>query len=363
MQSPKIYKRPIKKRPLASLKAPHPIPQVPVVLVKPSPFHKYASLIKINHQGVAPIMYWQHQWKNLHLQYKSVMVYTLVYSFFLKRKLLLNNFFYHKYHGGLRLVGNTFGFYNPKLSKVFKKYKKRKLFLEKKLKFIKLKNQSLQRLRKKSAFNSSKIQFIGQPKAFKEFLYENQYPLKLNSLAKALLAYNASPKLSISFTHYYLPKTYILPGSDSAFSRLKSIQNFWHGLQLIRLIVENKALAQMLAKFVYLSIRRNPKRAAFIIHLKRIIDWHFASTDNLQIQGIRIEVKGRFNAKSRSRKYILSVGRVAKQEKTSNVDYAFIEAFTPFGSLGIKVWVCPEINKNVITTTQNKVSKSTQRSH
>lgn len=357
MQSPKTYKIP-KKKNRAIIE-----PKALVSSVKPSPFHKYAFLVKINSQEMVSKMHWQHQWKNLHLIYKSVMLYTLVYRFFLKRKLLLNHFFYHKYHGGLRLVGNTFGFYNPKLSKVFKKYKRRKLLMERKLKFRKAKNQSLQKLRKKSTIHSLKIQFMNQPKVLKEFLVENQYKSKLSFLAKALLAYNESPKVCISFTHYYLPKTYILPGSDSAFSRLKTSQNFWHGLQLIRLIVENKALAQMLAKFVCLSIQRNPKRAAFIIHLKRIIDWHFASTNNLQIQGIRIEVKGRFNAKSRSRKYILSVGRVAKQEKTSKVDYAFTEAFTPFGSLGIKVWVCPEINKNVITTTQNKVSKSTQRSH
>ena len=68
---------------------------------------------------------------------------------------------------------------------------------------------------------------------------------------------------------------------------------------------------------------------------------NFANTQNLKIQGIRIEVKGRFNAKSRSKKYILSVGRVAKEEKTSQVDFAFLEAITIFGSLAIKVWVCP----------------------
>lgn len=326
-------------------------------------FNKYTYLIKINNQSITPMMHWQHQWKNLHLMYKSVIVHTLLLSFFLKRKLYLNNFFYHKYHGGLRFVGNTFGFYNPKLSKVFKKYKKHKLFFQKKLLFFKRRRQVLSKQQKKKTYSLPKIKFLSQPKILKEFLNTYQSSAKLSHLAKGLLAYNKSPKLCISFTHYYVPKTYILPGSDTAFSRLKTIQNFWHGLQLIRLVVENKANAQMLVKFVYLSIRRNPKRAAFIMHLKRIIDWHFASTENLQIQGIRIEVKGRFNAKSRARKYILSVGRVAKQEKTSHVDYAFSEAFTPFGSLGIKVWICPEINKNVITTTQNKVSKSTQRSN
>jgi hypothetical protein len=328
--------------------------------------NKYALSLKINNSVVVSINHWQHQWKNLHFQYKSLMVQNLVYHFFLKRKLYLNQFFYHKYHGGLRLVGNTIGFYNSKLSKVFKKYTRRNHFFGKKIQSKK--KQSFQRSRKSNTSLKAKNQHISQPKVLKEFLYNHQHKYKLNLMAKALLAYNATPKLFINFTHYYLPKTYIVNGAETAFFRFKSMQNFWHGLQLMRLIVENKAMAQMLARFVYLSVRRNPKRAAFIMHLKRIMDWHFAAAESLKIQGIRIEVKGRFNAKSRARKYILSVGRVAKQEKTSNVDYAFIEAITPFGCLAIKVWVCPEetklqATKNVITTSQNKVSKSTQRAH
>jgi hypothetical protein len=333
------------------------------VLVRPSIGEVYASSIKSSKKFVVPFAHWMHQWKNLHLQYKSLILQNLVYHYFLKRKLYLNNFFYHKYHGGLRLMGNTFGFYNPKLSKVFKKYIKRHTSLERKLLSTKFKSRKFKNQPRRNTFYRTKTEFISQPKLLKEFLYDNQYKSKLKLLAKACSVYNNASKLSMSFTHYYLPKNYIEPGAESAFFRLKSMQNFWHGLQLMRLIVENKAMAQMLARFVYLSVRRNPKRASFIMHLKRIIDWHFAASHCLRIQGIRIEVKGRFNAKSRARKYILSVGRVAKQEKTSNVDYAFIEAFTPFGSLAIKVWVCPENIKNVAYTTQNKVSKSTQRSH
>ena len=92
---------------------------------------------------------------------------------------------------------------------------------------------------------------------------------------------------------------------------------------------------------MFACVRRNRKRVAFMIYIKRLIDWHFHAIEDLKIQGIRIETKGRFNAKSRCRKYILAVGRVAKGEKRSKVDYAFTKAITVFGSLGIKVWICP----------------------
>lgn len=323
--------------------------------LKPSIPSIYTYSLKMNKKALVPVFHWQNQWKNLHLQYKSLLVKEILFHYFLKRKLLLNNFYYHKYHGGLRLIGNTFGFYSPKLPKLFKKYVRSKNDKNK---------QSIKTFKFRGKINKQKKKvFLVQPKLLKEAYSQSQYNYKLKSMSNALLAISSCPKLSMCFTHYYLPKTYLFSESYSVFSRYKKIQNFWEGLQIMRLIVENKAMAQVLARFVYTSIRRNPKRAAFIIYIKRLIDWHFATAKNLNIQGIRIEVKGRFNAKSRARKYILSVGRVAKQEKTSNVDYAFIEAFTIFGSLGIKVWVCPEINKNVVTTTQNKVSKSTQRAN
>jgi len=357
-------------------------------------YTSYRSSLKINQISLVQNYHWQNQWNNLHLQYKSLKVREILHSLFSKGQHTINNFYLHKYHGGLRLVGNTFGFYNPKLVKALKFYlrrrkilKKAKIFctnlvknpknkvilLPKKLRqnLVLNRHQETQRRRLDALFNSAKkrkdkdnlkkVLTRRQRKNFKElknFVLTGQANNKLNNLARAILVYMSTSSLHFSFTHYYLPKNYVLDNAPITFGRFKIIPNYWEGLQLIRLTVENKAISQLLAKFVYISIRRNPKRTAFMIHIKRIINWHFAYTENLMIQGIRIEVKGRFNAKSRSKKYILSVGRVAKQEKTSKVDYAFITAITIFGSLAIKVWVCPFLKQNVITTAQNKVSKS-----
>lgn len=175
-----------------------------------------------------------------------------------------------------------------------------------------------------------------------DFLAKYKVPEKsLESIAKACMNISFSPNLYFKIWKKTLPKTYILDQAQSAFSRFKSNIHFWSGLQSLRLVVDGKGSSQLLASYVAIGVRRNRKRVAFIIYLKRIIDWHFKASEDLQIQGIRIETKGRFNAKSRCRKYILSVGRVAKGEKTSNVDYTFTETYTVFGSLGIKVWVCP----------------------
>ena len=125
---------------------------------------------------------------------------------------------------------------------------------------------------------------------------------------------------------------------------------FWQSLQLIYGVFNGFVSSSILAGLVYKHSRRNPRRLAFITFIKRLCDWHFASLPVSKIQGVRLEIKGRFNAKSRAKKQILSTGRVRIHEKSSNVDYARIDAITKFGCLGIKVWLCPKNNKNAINT-------------
>jgi len=111
-------------------------------------------------------------------------------------------------------------------------------------------------------------------------------------------------------------------------------------LQIVNAIFCGRASASVLGGFVVNYTRRNPKRLAFVIYLKRLLNWHYNSLSVLGIVGVRLEVKGRFNAKSRSKKHIISNGRVNMHKKSSLVDYAFVNSFTKFGSLGIKVWIC-----------------------
>lgn len=294
---------------------------------------------------------WQNQHKNLHFTYKSIVLREILKHFFSKRGFYLNLFYLQKYHGHLSLSAQLFSFYTPKLAKVFKnlssykvKKKQKSLKLSQKKKNISevwngvLRNnifRSLKRNKNNRQLSKNKtLDLLAESKVQKR---------SLENIAKACMNVSFSPSLYLKIWKKSLPKTYILDQAQSAFSRFKNNIHFWSGLQSLRLVVDGKGSSQLLASYVAIGVRRNRKRVAFIIYLKRIIDWHFKASEDLQIQGIRIETKGRFNAKSRCRKYILSVGRVAKGEKTSNVDYTFTETYTVFGSLGIKVWVCPNI--------------------
>jgi hypothetical protein len=295
---------------------------------------------------------WQDIYKNTHLTYKSIKLREILSHTIKKRAFYLNLFFFQKFHNNLNLNAKFYSFYSPKLIKVFKSLKKLrekrtkfkdKSIIIKKSKFYYLnqnnfkKNKIFRKLFKTKTTYKLSI----KQNSLKTLLSTTQDNKGLHLLTKAISSLSFSPKFSLKVWKTPLPKNYVLPNACLAFNRFKTNMHFWSGLQSMRCIVSGKGSSQLLANYVANGVRRNRKRVAFMMYLKRLIDWHFKAAPNLQIQGIRIEVKGRFNAKSRCRKYILCVGRVAKGEKTSYVDYAFTKTVTVFGSLGIKVWICP----------------------
>lgn len=291
---------------------------------------------------------WENQYQNLHLMYKSLKVREICGYILKKKNININLFLYHKYHGGLKLSTKTLSFYAPKLSKLFKSFRSLKRNvrpLKGQKNFSTVHKLLWQTLAKNKIFRKlskgKERKDLLRTKSAQELFKCKVSNKDLCTLSQALRTISVSPSLSLNFWHESLPKTYLIENATSAFSRFKNNIHFWSGLQTLKLVVLGRGSAQLLAQYVCNGVRRNRKRVAFIMYIKRLIDWHFHGVEDLKIQGIRIETKGRFNAKSRCRKYILSVGRVAKGEKTSKVDYAFTKAITVFGSLGIKVWVCP----------------------
>ena len=56
-------------------------------------------------------------------------------------------------------------------------------------------------------------------------------------------------------------------------------------------------------------------------------------------KGIRIEVAGRLNGAEMSRREKHIEGSVPLHTIRADIDYALIEAFTPAGTIGVKVWI------------------------
>lgn len=107
-------------------------------------------------------------------------------------------------------------------------------------------------------------------------------------------------------------------------------------IQTFESLFHRNASSEILAQLVYIYVESNSQRLKFLTFLKRVLEWYFYQQSNTTILGIRIEIKGRFVAKSRATKQILTVGNI-KQRK--NTDYKHIVSITKFGSLSIKVWI------------------------
>lgn len=166
---------------------------------------------------------------------------------------------------------------------------------------------------------------------------------RLIKISFLLINYIKVNNLQICLYNKYVPINYIIEITETVFKAERSEFYFKVAIQTVYSVFIGLISSNVLSTIIYLCIRRNPKRIKFLTFLKRLIDWHFEliiSKDS-KIEGVRAEIKGRFNPKARAKKHILSVGKIRKKEKESLVDFKHIVAITKFGSLSIKVWVCP----------------------
>jgi small subunit ribosomal protein S3 len=62
-------------------------------------------------------------------------------------------------------------------------------------------------------------------------------------------------------------------------------------------------------------------------------------SQQLQVKGIKIQVKGRINGSRRKRTYIIKKGQTSTQSFSNGISYYQDDCLTIFGILGIKVWI------------------------
>lgn len=301
---------------------------------KVNPLKNYKRLLYFSNvagtQVVCPHI-WTNQWNNLHLQYKSLLISQLIQKYFLESGTYVNKIYIHHYHNGLRVLADSLGvFRGHNAGRKIRGYRK---------KLKQIKNLPIKSRKSK-----------------------NLSPL--SNVAKLLLQINKITYVKLSFYHMYLPIKYMIKNAIEVFKKENRQRFFGESVQLVYRVFKGYASASILGGLIYTYTRKNPKRLQYLAFIKRLMNWHFEVVSKSQIQGVRIEVKGRFNAKSRARKYIISTGRVAIHTVSSNVDTKQTYAITKFGMLGIKVWICPKTKlkkrKNVIITKKNKTQESPQ---
>jgi len=91
-------------------------------------------------------------------------------------------------------------------------------------------------------------------------------------------------------------------------------------------------VAQLIAEGIAYQIER---RISFRRAMRKAVD----SSIRAGALGIKIRVSGRLGGSEIARAEWYLVGKLPLQTLRADIDYGFIEAFTEYGQIGIKVWV------------------------
>ncbi len=81
------------------------------------------------------------------------------------------------------------------------------------------------------------------------------------------------------------------------------------------------------------------KRMPFRRVLKKSID---QVSQNKNVKGVKIAVKGRLDGTEMARREWLKDGRIPLQTLRADIDFAKVNAYTTYGVVGIKVWIYKE---------------------
>ena len=76
------------------------------------------------------------------------------------------------------------------------------------------------------------------------------------------------------------------------------------------------------------------------ISYRRVVSKIIQSTMRMGADGIRINVAGRLGGAEIARSEKFSEGRVPLHTLRADIDYVLTEAYTQYGIIGIKVWIC-----------------------
>ena len=100
----------------------------------------------------------------------------------------------------------------------------------------------------------------------------------------------------------------------------------------IREVLNPEIDAQLAAENVAQQLER---RAAF----RRVMKITMKAATDKGAQGVKIQVAGRLGGSDMARCECFSEGKVPLSTLQAHIDYGFAEAFTSYGTIGVKVWI------------------------
>nr|AWW89656.1 ribosomal protein S3 [Sargassum horneri]AWW89693.1 ribosomal protein S3 [Sargassum horneri]AYM32582.1 ribosomal protein S3 [Sargassum horneri]AYM32619.1 ribosomal protein S3 [Sargassum horneri]QCC70957.1 ribosomal protein S3 [Sargassum horneri] len=124
-----------------------------------------------------------------------------------------------------------------------------------------------------------------------------------------------------------------------------------YGIQLMSLILKNKADTSCLCRFIEQNVCSRQKRKRHYEFLRYLKQGLQSLQKYKKINGLKIQIKGRFThkAKGRSRTWKYQIGQMPLSRLDSIINAEYKQTQTGYGSVGLKAWTSKNL-PNVITT-------------
>nr|YP_009058556.1 ribosomal protein S3 [Sargassum hemiphyllum]AIM19579.1 ribosomal protein S3 [Sargassum hemiphyllum]UDY71303.1 ribosomal protein S3 [Sargassum hemiphyllum var. chinense] len=124
-----------------------------------------------------------------------------------------------------------------------------------------------------------------------------------------------------------------------------------YGLQLMLLILTNKANISGLCRFIEQNVCSRQKRKRHYEFLRYLKQGLQSLQKYKKINGLKIQIKGRFThkAKGRSRTWKCQIGQMPLSQLNTTINAEYKQTQTGYGSVGLKAWTCK--NSPYVVTT------------
>jgi ribosomal protein S3 len=124
--------------------------------------------------------------------------------------------------------------------------------------------------------------------------------------------------------------------------KMYSREKFFNEIvEILILVFSTKNAAKLLTNFIAFQFQTTKRHNTFLTFLKRAVTL-LNDIKYFRIHGLKIIISGKFNGAPRSKKRTIQTGKLPLQNFNSKINYHSTHAYTPYGTFGIKVWVCEQ---------------------
>jgi ribosomal protein S3 len=124
----------------------------------------------------------------------------------------------------------------------------------------------------------------------------------------------------------------------SKFDRYKKNEFFIDGINILYICLQKANSANLLSYFITTQLPKLKRHNFFFRFIKDFLKT-FMTNKSVKLQGVKIKIKGRINRRPRAKHKFLKIGKeLPVISINSKIDYSEKVAYTPNGTMGVKVW-------------------------